>query len=270
MWREAQHLCSDHCRAYHGVWQYLLLLDVIRGLRSDRAFLIQTLRERLRSERIERVLVSGTADYAMPACVLAAARLENQSPSITVVDRCATPLAISDWYARQVSADFETVQSDILEYRGAAPFDLICTHSFIARFEPEVRNRLLCHWRDLLRPGGWVLTSHRARPGLDAERVRYDDATIERFVASVRTAADNFAAPLGVSREDLLREARKYAQAKSNFNLRSGDEVAAHFTHNGFEIVARDELVSNSMTGDHPPVQASSGSYRVRLLARRI
>ena len=56
MWREAQHLCSDHCRAYHGVWQYLLLLDVIRGLRSDRAFLIQTLRERLRSERIERVL----------------------------------------------------------------------------------------------------------------------------------------------------------------------------------------------------------------------
>ena len=152
-WRIAPASCFEDpatgasCAYYHRVWQYLLLLGATSSMRTDTAFLINTLRAELRSRRAARVLICGAADYGLLAHVLWAAMLESATPDITVLDRCDTSLASNRWYARRQSTTVATVNADILKAEIAGTFDVVCTHSFLGWFSPVERRRLVDVWR---------------------------------------------------------------------------------------------------------------------------
>jgi SAM-dependent methyltransferase len=186
-----------------------------------------------------RVLVSGAADYAMLAQVVAALRRRAMPFTATVLDLCETPLALNGWYAGRVGVPIETHRGDILDYLPAEPFDGICTHSFLALFPIDRRPVLLAKWRELLRPGGLAITVNRVRPGHAAARVGFAAQEVDAYCETVRAKALAFGPSLGVDPDELAREARRYALEQRFYPLRSAGELRGLFEQAGFRV---DEL----------------------------
>src|ERR1700682_5975440 len=82
----AHRLAQTHCRPlpatgedcawYHGFWQYLRLMGLAKTSGGQGAFLVETLRGLAGAGQSPRVMVSGSADYSMPAHALWAYRRE--------------------------------------------------------------------------------------------------------------------------------------------------------------------------------------------------
>ncbi|HKX39391.1 MAG TPA: class I SAM-dependent methyltransferase [Burkholderiales bacterium] len=146
----------------------------------------------------------------------------DREASVTVLDRCATPLALNRWYARRQEIRIATKCTDILDYRPRRRFDVICTHSFLGQFPPRRRARLIAHWYEMLEPGGLVLTINRLRPGAPPGRLGFS-----------RAQADSFEALVG---ERQRAAARQYARRMGAWPIRSEAELAGLFERAGFEV----------------------------------
>jgi SAM-dependent methyltransferase len=158
------HEPANDCRAYHAIWQYLRLTGVARSVRSDGPLFVAAAQRRARLGRLRRVLVCGTADYSMLAYLGHAARRAGAETRFDVLDRCATALQLNEWYANRVGLRARTIRADVLAFEPDEPYDLICTHSFLAWLDYDMRQRLVESWRDWLRAGGEVAFSNRIDP----------------------------------------------------------------------------------------------------------
>ncbi|MEC9340934.1 MAG: class I SAM-dependent methyltransferase [Pseudomonadota bacterium] len=174
------------CDWYHGFWPQLRLL----GLGSDplrHSDFFESALERLPRRRDPlRVLVCGTADFAMPALVRQRCLALDLPCEITVLDRCPTPLLLSRWHADRMDWSIATVTADLMEWRSTEVFDLIITHSFFPLFPPQDRSQVAAAWRELLRPGGRVITVSRV--GTDSGIVESSVAAAQLADAAVRKA----------------------------------------------------------------------------------
>lgn len=235
----APRLCHDDpqrgsCAWYHGFWQYLRLLDFNTTPRDHAEFYRGALTEPIAAGD-RRVLISGTADYALPACMLWIFGSAGATPDLTVLDICATSPRLCEWYAERVGATIVPVVQDILAYDPAKPYDVVTTHSFLGRFSPEERRILFARWHRLLRPGGRVVTVNRVRPGA-GERVSFTVEQVDRFITRVREAAAGLKHPLDVSVDELVAMARRYAGGMRSYPLHSVDDLMGLFEGAGFRI----------------------------------
>ncbi len=277
----ARRLAHDSCRKdpnsgqscawYHGPWQYLRLLGVITTLRTDGEYLVDVFRTLARDGNFRRILISGAADYSMLAHVLWAYRRENASAEISLVDWCETPLHLNRWYAEQFAATVDTFAADIFDYEAEAPFDLICTHSFIGRFDAAGRRRLTAKWRELLRPGGKVVTVKRIRPDHEAERVRFTPEQAAGFVERTRRSTRVWREFLDVDPEELVLGARTYTERHGNYTIRSRGEIRDLFESAGFAVEHLESGGPEEQRRDRPSVASEPGkSERIRILATRV
>lgn len=229
----AQTLCvptlepGETCAWYHGFWQFLRAMGLAKTSGGQAVFLVDTLRSLIRSRAAKRVLVSGSADYSMPAHVLFAFASENAPVDLTVLDLCETPLYLSRWYGQRVGSPIATVRSDILIYRTATPFDVVLTNSFIGNFDTSARPRLVAAWRQVLRPGGTVLLTNRLRPNVSASAVTFTPKQTQDFCDAVRQAAKRWQSVFDFDPEEVTRWARTYAERFRSFPLRSADEITS-------------------------------------------
>jgi len=226
---------GESCAWYHGFWQYLRLFDFITTPRDHAEFYRAALGPALEAG-LQRVLISGTADYALLHCLRWIFDKQGAKPAITVLDLCPTPLRLNEWYAARHGLAVRAIRSDILAFDHASPFDLICTHSFLGRFAPPDRPKLIARWHALLRPGGRVVTVNRIRPeapervGFTAEQAQ---GLRERVLAAARAAGDR----IDVSPEVIAQMADAYAGAKQKTNpVRSVAELEALFQQGGFRL----------------------------------
>lgn len=233
---------AEDCAWYHGFWQYLRLFGLAATPYRDGAFFDATLGALARDGGFPRILVSGTADYAMPAVVLRAYRGAGAEPEITAVDVCETPLFLCRWYAQSVAAALRTHATDILDWTPDAPFDAICTHSFVARFPPALRQPVLSKWRNLLRPGGKVVTTTRVDPSWTQDRARSTPDQVRAFRDRVFQEASKRRERLGLDPEEMARRAEAYAARRRSYSPTSREEVAGLFETNGF-VLDRLDLV---------------------------
>jgi len=257
------------CAPYHRSWQYLLLLGVRNSTYPDTPFLLGTFR-RLARAGDRRVLISGSADYAMLAHVLRAFKLEGSTPRITVIDQCDTPLLLNRWYAERAGIDIETVQSDAISFRGKASFDVVCTHSFIGWFSPEDREKLVANWARNLRDGGHVVTTRRLREATEGGgQHAYDADELKRFEGKVRDAALAYGESLGMDPEEIVRVAVDDARARVRYTMTSADELTSLFERHGLEVVIAD-ADETTAPGDHhmPSGPIRGAGKRVRIVAR--
>lgn len=150
---QAPRTCSADCAWYHGLWQYLRLLGLASTPLDDAAFFEQELGTLASGAR---VLIAGTADYA-PLELIARSAPHAQ---VTVLDRCATPLALCADYARRHGLAVTTVCADVRTWRPDPPLDAVFTHGLLARFPAAQREEVISAWHDCLRPGGraWLVT----------------------------------------------------------------------------------------------------------------
>lgn len=273
-WEEAPRRCpdgraADTCMWYHRVWQSLRLLGVITTLRTNSDFLIRSFRECARSGRYRSVLVSATADYAMLAHLNYAYVQEGQPLDATVIDRCDTSLFLNRWYAERYNVSLETTRADVLDYVRGRPFDLVCTHNFLGRFDRESRRLLVSRWHAMLRPSGRVITTQRIRPNSDDTFAFYTDAQARELAERVAAIA-RMQSALSVDPDELGRAVYEYAIRKGGYVIRANQEITNLFVEHGFEVRLADEGEGQAeRERDRPSSTAGMDSYRLRIIAEK-
>ncbi|MFM6988063.1 MAG: class I SAM-dependent methyltransferase [Arenimonas sp.] len=268
---EAPRLCAGNpagdCAWYHGSWPVLKGLGVFVSLKSDDDFLLPQLRAAI-AGGARRVLVSGTADAGMlsriAACLPDAPELD-----ITVLDQCATPLALCRQYAELAGFGIHAVQADILDYRDADGFDLICTHSFLTFFDAAARRALVRQWFDLLRPGGAVLTAQRVRPGETESVTRYPPSEVAALQDSAERLARGHGDALGVDAAQARRSAWLYAAHHQTHLIADSAQLREPFDRAGFRLEHFAPPPADAPVPDVPGAPGNRQAARWRILARR-
>jgi SAM-dependent methyltransferase len=262
-WENAPRLCANSgfdCLNYHRIRPSLRQLGLSAEPEDQRSFLFPALVDAL-SAGGTRLLISGSADEAMAAMVFEAAEEAKKIAEISVIDRCATPLALTEAFAQALGTAILTAQSDILEYETDHPFDLIVTHSFLGQFAPDARKQLMEKWFELLRPGGRVVTVARLRPSSEV-RSFLGDAPI-RLADEVRRRAFAHTDELGSGPEELAQAALQYAQQRSrSFPIHSLEEAEQLFKTAGFQLLHAAAIeATGRVTGIEGPGLPRSGFY---------
>ncbi len=275
-WRLAPQLCykdpatEESCSWAHGLWPFLRLtgLGSTAGHRAD--FYGRAIRAATARTTTPRILVSGTADYAMLEQVIAAFRGTDARPEITVLDICETPLRLNDWYANRVAHPVETIRTDILDYRPGNHFDLVCTDSFLGRFPHAQWPALAAKWHSLLRPGGHVVTASRLRGGDAPAAIGFPEKRAKALRETMLAFATRERDWLAIEPEALARCADLYAARHVNYPVRSKNDVRIPFEGAGFDF---DELTTvptdgGRAEGIRSPSVASDATF-LKVIARR-
>ena len=154
---EAEPVAS--CDWYHGTWQYLRLLNMV-AVPPWYEFYDQALSEVLRRRPNAEVLISAAADYGMLATLHDAIRATGASPHIMLYDICRTPIRACQWYAERHGLSIDCVCANLLTCDiPRASFDLIVTDEFLTVIKSEDKPLIVKRWRELLKPGGTLVTT---------------------------------------------------------------------------------------------------------------
>jgi SAM-dependent methyltransferase len=245
----------------------LRLLGVISTIRTNTAFLSSRFRQCARTGQFPRVLVSATADYSMLAHLRSA--YEGSALEATVVDRCGTSVLLNRWYADRYGLALTAVCDDLLAYAESRPFDLVCTHNLLGRFDPDSRRRLIGRWNALLRPGGLVVTTQRVRPRSEAAFSTYTNEEIQALLDRVAAAVSARPAPLAVATDELLAAVYEYAIRRRAHTVRTTREITDVFESEGFDVELVDEGDAVERARDRPLAAVDRNTYRMRLVARK-
>lgn len=262
------HDAGVSCEPYHALWPYLRLMGLGKTLSGHGAQFLHEMgdwaRDWVTRGRRERpqVLVSGSADASMLAHVVHAARGAALEVDVTVVDRCETPLRLSQWYAERVGFSGLTVAcSDVLDFRPARRFDLVVTSSFLGYFAPAERVRLFQAYADLMAPGARLVFANRLRAGPADQVVGFSPAQAEAFVRQVRLSAATLPLACGPDPDALAALAQRYCALFRSYPLNDASAVAALAASAGLRVLRIDGLhhtaaqavVSGPTTSDASP-----------------
>ncbi len=228
---------GESCAWYHGgrLYARALGIGVDKSLREQAGFFTATLGA-LAADGARRVLVSGTADYAMPALVMASFRAGRSTLDLSVVDRCPTPLDLTRWYADRCAVPVHTEAVEFLDYAPSEPFDVVCADSFLAQFPEADRRALMGAWRGALRQGGHLVTTNRIRPAAAGETVRATSARVRDYRKAAREAASLYPGLFDIDTDEIVAMMGRYAARKRTYPVRSQDEIIDLFQAGGFRV----------------------------------
>jgi len=234
---KGSYLDKEDCEWYHRDWQFLRMVNAVATPDWHAQFYKQSFKESLLGMSPRRILISGTADY----CILAhfsAALLESQVTDceIVILDLCATPLKICEWFARyeKLPNDIRTLQGNALQtdFRDNW-FGLVISDAFLTRFEPEARKQVVAEWFRILAPGGSVITTARIEQSIGRTRVTWSERDVQAYVSKVKAAAYKQAQLLPCTVEQVALMAEEFGRRKSSYPL-SEQQVSELF--NAFEL----------------------------------
>jgi hypothetical protein len=242
MLEAAERLCprtgpdGDRCYRYHRSWAYLRAIGY-RAVTGRSKHFVDEFRSIARTGAARRVLIAGTADYAMLARVLHAFRAEGVEPEVTVLDICGTPLDVNRWYARRRGAQIETRACSVLELEGDARFDLVTTDNFISRIPRQQQGAVVEAWTSALRQNGKLVTAEvvSSAPLEDGVR-RLSAEGIDQIADYVRELAKESSAVVGVSPEVVVQSARDYYGSQESFPVASLESLRAMVEAAGLRI----------------------------------
>lgn len=261
-----RHGGGHYCGGYHGMRPLLLWFGMDTGPSPHKEFFRIAIADAVR-EGARRVLVSGAADYQLPALVLWACAATGLTPELSVIDLCQTPLRLCTWFGERTGATIETVVGDIAAYRPERPFDLVCVHSFLGYFPPSDWAGLIAGWNRSLAPGGRVILVNRYRPHAP-ETVGFSAAQADAFQARVLDRARNQGRDIGIDPDQVAAMIADHVEYLVMHALRSVDALTAVFEAGGFRIAALevDEPDPARAQNSSGPALAGGAEY-VKLVA---
>jgi SAM-dependent methyltransferase len=229
-------LSGESCAWYHGSIGYLRLLGVMSSPAEDRGFLTTAFARLAQDGTFRRVLVSGAGDCSMLAQLVAGFASAGAVPSVTLIDRCPTPVRLNAWLAERCDLPLAASVADIREFESAELFDVICTHCFLGYFALEERPRLFAKWFSLLRPGGYLVTVNPVRTTADHSFLGFSAAQAasfrERALAALHADAGLF--PCGTT--TLQQRVDAFTANFGSYPVRSAAELAGLFEAAGFVV----------------------------------
>ncbi len=259
------------CALFHGLWQYFRIFGLASTPARNIGFFMGTLESLGRDGGFPRMLISGAADYSMPAHVLQAYRNVEAPLQLTVVDCCETPLHLCRWYAERMSETMDTCANDILDFAPQEPFDATCSHSFLARFSPQQRKTLMSAWHRILRPGGKVITNARLNPSAPPDGSGFSPDQVTAFRDRFYREAVKHRDALGIDPDEMAEQARQYAERWITHSVRTSQEIADLFEDGGFQLDRLDivEVAGRPDAGKVGPSTDQKATY-AEIVATRL
>lgn len=156
-----------HCRNYHVYWPYLRSIGANGGgPEADWDLQVETLAALAGERSHVRWLLAGSADSGLLALVAATMGLRPAATyDVTVIDRCATPLALCRAYADDHGIDLATKVDDLQSFEGGGAFDVVLMHRTMGFIPQRLWARFLTRAGSWLAPQGrLVLTLSLDRP----------------------------------------------------------------------------------------------------------
>lgn len=248
--------CGD-CAWYHGFWPLIRALGFGTVPEDHAGFYRDELRAVAAKGPIGRVLVCAAADHSMPLLVQRVAEELGQSPEITVLDRCETPLVLSRREFGGASVRLTTVLSPVLDAKLESPFDVIVTHSFLGYFSEAERPALLARWAAWLRPGGRAVTVNRLRETA-RHRIGFSETEASAFVARIVAAVAARPGITALAETDLRARAADYARRFSIHPLTSIADLTGQCRNAGLaaRVVPLGQVSRSGPTGPTAPGSA--------------
>jgi len=176
---------------------------------------------------------------------------------IMVLDICETPLMLCKWYGAREEVRVETHACDIVQWETTRQFDLIVTHSFLPMLPAPARQLLVAKWREVLRPGGKVVSTTRINPDWAEADIHSDPDRVKGFHKNAWRQALKWQNVVGVDAEQLAAAAENYMRRMKSFSFTSEDELRTLFTASGF---AFDMLNIVTVAGNVGRPQAGPGT----------
>ncbi len=258
---------ADGCDWYHHSWPVLRALGVFHSLASDDDFLVRAISREI-ALGARRVLISGAADAGILARVAASAK-DIAQLDITVLDQCETPLHLNKQFAEKMGFGIQTAHDNILNHVPSAPYDLICTHSFITFFSPDQRKKLVARWHGLLTTNGCVITAQRIRPNETEQITRFSVQEVQRLAdESERLAKEKFSY-LGIDPAKARELGRAYGERHKTHLISSEHELSSLFIEQGFVLDEFAPPSSDAPLKDRPGAPQNALSCRWRIHARK-
>ena len=277
--KEAQRSCSHSvggayslgghdCSWFHGAWQYLMLLGMSASPERNRAFYTQELRRAASHPDRRRLLIAGCSDQTMLAVVLSAITGLANTPDITVIDRCGTPLASCTWFAEQIGIPITTRKCDLVTYQPDNPFDIICTDGLLSNLEPEGRAAAVSAWHRLLNPGlGVLITTNNIRPVGKTIAAAPSPDTIATLCDKAIKRKDELPVRIDLTDDALYKLAYNFFSHPKSRPIGTTGEFEAYFEAARFHIedLAYTEIGGEALAARH---SATGGSIPKTLNAR--
>jgi hypothetical protein len=231
------HVDTESCAWYHGLWQYLRILNVVSTPTWHSAWYFGAFAQSFAGNGRLRVLISGAADYSLLAH-LAWVRQMQAEPidlDVSVLDLCETPLVLCRWYGKLAGLNIWTVQEDIRTHIGE--YDLITSDAFLTRFRAEDRLAVLQAWSRLLAPGGQIVTTVRVEPRPSDSALSGNLSAAARFGNEVRRRAEQLRFMLDREPDEIAVDARIYASRMTSYAYRASSQLRTDLIGSG--LVAR-------------------------------
>jgi SAM-dependent methyltransferase len=253
------------CGWYHGAWQLLRMLGIMSTSGVNTAHYAAELARVRHDASVRKVLITGSADYSM--LKLIADSREPSDPPLTyvVLDRCATPLKVCEWYGKRHGLTVETMHQDVLDPLPEGAFDAIYTHAFMGNFDDDARGKLVRQWSRALRPGGRVVTVQRVRDNFPGEIVRFTESETKAFLELVAELVPVMLPPSVLPPGmDVVALAREHAHNFWALPVRSADGLRALFADAGFRLDRFERSSPGGPAGvTGPSVPNTDGHYLI-------
>lgn len=158
--------CSD-CRNYHVMWPYLRSIGANGGgPEFSWPEQLDIVAAAAAGPSHVRWLLAGSADAGQLAMVAEAMKTRPEATyEVTIIDRCATPLAVCDAHARSAGIRLSCIKGDLQDH-AVTGYDVVLIHHTMVFFSESERADFLTHAAGWLAPEGRIVMSLSVdRPG---------------------------------------------------------------------------------------------------------
>lgn len=242
--------CTGDCRGYHRGWLVLQHLGLISGLSSERRFIVEALRAAAACRPVRTVQIAGCADFGLLSVLHEALGRPVGDVSITVRDRCATPLALCRLYAAQSGFDIECEAGDLMSGASGSRFDLVLAHSLLSFCPAQQRGRLLARLAAQLTPDGTLLLYQSVRPTAASALLAYGEAETGAMVGRALDEGCARIAAARWSRAQVEGFVREFCAAKKTWAVPSAASVMADAEAQGL-VLRGCRLLLDSASSTH-------------------
>lgn len=252
---QAPDLCDPAigCQGYHRFWSMLRLVQLDGKLPRGAGFFGPQLRRVANEKGQVRVLLAGSADTGLTCLIASQALEEGLEPSLIVVDRCATPLALNRRFADAEGLILETYQGQLQALEGLG-VDAVITHNMMGFNDDDGRADILRAIGRTLRPGGRLVSIERLADTRQEKSAQDRANLLAMFEASLRkrgTNAENFA--------HLSAAAKVFWETNLNAGAYPESRYRAHVAAAGLSVVDLTYRRDTSLASPRANVDMSKG-----------
>ena len=251
------------CAHYHGIRFLLHKLGARTTLPCQYEVFYSDLINLIAKENLAgktlRVLISGTADFVVPALVSSAIKESGVAAEVTIVDRCRTPLQFCREAARQFGFTWRYHQSDITNLEFEQRFDLIVTDRLIGHIPPQFRPRIFNKWATLLATEGKLITMVSLRPN--------GKSSLEEKQALLRKLEDTeakYQAEHNYPSQILAQMIASYASTRSGYPIADVPSLKTMMSNSQLKIVSLGPVKTA-----HHSIKGKDPFSLVKLIAQR-